>query len=351
MANLRFLAGPIALKILGKHGLKPQLFQRLLAASGGPKWLGIAGLDEVLFSEFFREHQTPLHTYGASSGAWRLACLAQQQPLAALQRLEQAYILQRYDTHPTREQVSQTVRDIVSQLLGAAAGSDIVSNTVIRSHWVVCRARHLNTCHARPLLASGLLLAGLTNLVNRRSLSWHFQRQLFTNAFGDSQFAELSDLPTQLQPLSVKNIRDVLQATGSIPLWLAPVTHIAGVGDGVFYDGGITDCHFDLPLTENEGLTLYPHFYSWMAPGWFDKALPWRRARANLANALVVAPMDAFVASLPGGKLPDRKDFQQLDSDTRIAAWQQALSLSRRLGEEFLQVWQSGAIAERLEPL
>lgn len=127
---LRFLAGPTAYKQIEENGLKPELFTQLLAASGGPKWIGIAGLDKYLFGEFFKERKTPLHTLGASSGAWRLACLGQDEPLAAYDRLEQLYIGQRYDVKPTPAEVSEQVTGIITGLLGQAAGSTLIRDWV-----------------------------------------------------------------------------------------------------------------------------------------------------------------------------------------------------------------------------
>ena len=62
-------------------------------------------------------------------------------------------------------------------------------------------------------------------------------------------------LPTQHTELSTTNLRQAVLASGSIPLVLNPVEDIAGAGVGRYYDGGVTDYHFDLPFTDN-GLVL-----------------------------------------------------------------------------------------------
>ncbi|QYJ75901.1 alpha/beta hydrolase [Shewanella sp. FJAT-52076] len=338
MNALRLLAGKTAMKRIREEGLKPELFSRLLAASGGPKWLGIAGLDKYLFSEFFKDRKTPLYTLGASSGAWRLACLAQQDVLAAYGRLEAFYIGQRYDTKPSREEVSRQVTGIVAGILGDTGAAEILANPVFRSHFVVCRGRHLNRVNGKLPLALGLSVTAATNLVSRRSLGWHFERLVFSQADNDSHFRLLTDLPSRDCKLSQDNLADVLQATGSIPMVLAPVGHIEGAGEGHFYDGGITDYHFDFPLEQHQGLTLYPHFFPSIKPGWFDKSLPWRRAVANYDNALLLVPSAGFVASLPNGKIPDRDDFKTLDTQSRQRSWRQAAQASERLAEEFSRV-------------
>ncbi|BAJ03730.1 alpha/beta hydrolase [Shewanella violacea] len=350
MPALRFLAGPTAYKKIEQTGLKPEIFSQLLAASGGPKWIGIAGLDKYLFGEFFKDRKEPLHTLGASSGAWRLACQAQDNPLSAYARLEKLYIGQRYDIKPRPQDVSAQVEDIIAGLLGDGAGKDIVDNKVIKSHFLACRGKHLNRFPSRLSLGLGLATTAAANLISRRSLGLNFERFLFSSLDTGSPFNSLNDLPSKHVGLSEDNIAQVLLATGSIPWVLAPVTNISGAPQGHYYDGGITDYHFDLPLSHAEGLTIYPHFYPRITPGWFDKSLPWRRAKNHYHNALIVAPSDAYLAALPYGKLPDRGDFKHLSSEDRMAYWHKTIAISEVLAEEFSQVVANGSIMDRLEP-
>lgn len=354
MSNLkprvRFLAGPTAFKQIREQGLHPAQFSQLLAASGGPKWIGLAALDRLLFSEFFKDREAPLHTLGASSGAWRLACLAQNNPLSAYDRLEHAYIQQRYDVKPTPRQVSDQVTGIIDEILGDNAGRDILGNPIINSHFIACRARHLSRVPSRVALGLGLATTAISNLLSRKTLGLHFQRYLFGRDLTQSPFASLQDLPSHYVDLEANNIKQVLLATGSIPWILAPVKQISGAPKGYYYDGGITDYHFDLPIEGKDGLTLYPHFNSNILPGWFDKSLSWRRAKANYHNALILVPSDEYMAALPYEKLPDRRDFSCLSSDDRIRYWQQAAIMSQALADDFYAIWQGGEIAQYLEP-
>ncbi|MFT5788710.1 MAG: hypothetical protein ACI8SJ_000817 [Shewanella sp.] len=351
MSSLRFIAGPKAFKTLNENGLKPELFSQLLAASGGPKWIGIAGLDKYLFGEFFKSLAQPLHTLGASSGAWRLACLAQKNPLAAYQRLEDLYIGQRYDSKLNAAAVSAQVRGIIAGLLGRQGAAEIVSHQFVNSHYIACRGRHLNRVAGKAPLAVGLAAAAATNLVSRKTLAWHFERYVFGVQQSLSPFSKLTDLPSQFCGLSADNIHQVLLATGSIPWVLAPVTEIKGAPNGHYYDGGITDYHFDIPLTAPKGLTLYPHFFPRMSPGWFDKPLPWRDAKHNYDNALILAPTDAYLKGLPYSKLPDRNDFTHFDSDSRIQYWRKAAAMSQVLADDFADVIDKQSLGGRLERL
>ena len=102
------------------------------------------------------------------------------------------------------------------------------------------------------------------------------------------------------------------------------------------------------------GLVLYPHFYSHVKEGWFDKFWTWRKAgREQLDNTVLLAPHDAFVTSLPGGRIPDRQDFFRFEHNDqeRIRRWSEVKERSLELGDEFLHLCQSGDIAGRVEPM
>jgi hypothetical protein len=90
-------------------------------------------------------------------------------------------------------------------------------------------------------------------------------------------------------------------------------------------------------------------------PGWFDKGLPWRRARGpaharRFRRALLVAPSAAFVARLPGGKIPDRRDFYALPPAERVRRWQRVVDESERLGDELRALAESGRVADAARP-
>ncbi len=96
---------------------------------------------------------------------------------------------------------------------------------------------------------------------------------------------------------------------------------------------------------------LFPHFFDRITPGWFDKALPWRRPRmAALDRVVMMAPSDAFVATLPGAKVPDRKDFLELDHDARIERWHAVDAACRVLAEDLAEVIDGHAWGTRIEP-
>jgi hypothetical protein len=85
---------------------------------------------------------------------------------------------------------------------------------------------------------------------------------------------------------------------------------------------------------------LYPHLTDRIVPGWLDKGMPWRSARGPwLDNMVLVSPSREYLAKLPHGKLPDRRDFRHYAGDDagRMKYWRTAISESDRLAEAFLE--------------
>src|SRR6478735_7059711 len=113
MHALTLLAGRNATALLRDRGLRAEDVDVIPAASGGAKWLVLAGLDRYLFGEFLQQpRQRPLHLIGSSIGSWRMACLAQRDPVAALGRGHEAYAAQRYPPKPSTAFVSETTSRI-----------------------------------------------------------------------------------------------------------------------------------------------------------------------------------------------------------------------------------------------
>lgn len=347
-SSLVLRAGPAALRRIREGGLRAEDVDVLPGASGGPKWLVLGGLDRFLFGDFLAGPRTrPLHLIGSSIGSWRMACFAQRDPLAALARAHEAYIEQRYDADPPAAVVSATSRRILDVLLGDHGADEILANDVRRLHVVTAACRGPVASERRWVQATGLALAAAGNLVARRTLAWHMRRVVY-HVGGDSGFRGLSDLPTEHRRLTAETLRPALIASGSVPLVLEGVRVPDG---GLHRDGGIIDYHLDLDFGAGEGIVLYPHFFPHVVPGWFDKALAWRRAPVrNFGRALLVSPSPSFVASLPGGKIPDRNDFYRFPEAERIRRWRAVLDASRRPGDELAELIATGRIADAVRP-
>ena len=350
---LEVRAGPDALRMLRNHGLRPADVRVMVGASGGPKWLVLNGLDRHLMTHFLPALQEPVHLLGSSIGTWRFACWAQADPLAALERFEAAYLAQRYPARVTPQLVTDTGYEILDALLGDTGAGEILANTRLRTNIVTVRARHLVQADHRFLMLLGLTFGALSNIVTRRLLGLSFERVLFhVRSEVPARFHRLTDLPTRNVLLSPANLRSALMASASIPGVLAAVRGIPGAPHGTYYDGGVTDYHFDIPFHQSDGLVFYPHFYPRITPGWFDKLLRWRGpSREHYRNVLLIAPSAEFVAALPHGKIPDRNDFVRLDDDARTDYWHKVIDASRALGDAFGELFERQRFAEVARPL
>ena len=331
--------GREAARRIADQGWSADLFSLLLGASGGPKWLILGHLDRLLFGDFLAAGERPLSVLGSSIGSWRHACLAMPDPVAAIGRLERAYLAQRYDSRPTAGQVSAVSLDILQQLLGAQGAAALVGHPRIRTHIVTARGRGPAAASSHTLLATAMGAAALGNALSRRLLSLQFQRVVFHSGCRPRAGLNLDDFDTTYCRLGEDNVTAALHASGAIPFVLTGERDIPGAPPGQYWDGGIIDYHFDLEQFRGDGLLLYPHFSAGIIPGWFDKFLPWRQAAIQHRDALVLlCPSDRFIANLPLGKIPDRTDFSRLAHDERLRYWEQCIERSKYLAEAFAAI-------------
>ena len=141
-------------------------------------------------------------------------------------------------------------------------------------------------------------------------------------------------------------------ASGAIPLVLQGIRNIDGAPDGIYRDGGIIDYHLDLPMSEPDRLTLYPHFFEQLIPGWFAKKLTWRRPHPqHLDRVILMYPSAEFINGLPNQKIPDRSDFATMSPELRVKVWRSVVASCEQLAEELNDVLDKDQLPARLEPL
>ncbi|KEQ16322.1 patatin-like phospholipase domain-containing protein [Endozoicomonas numazuensis] len=353
MSNvLEIRAGSRALARIREEGLPQDSIDVMLGASGGPKWFVLSGLDKLLISEYFNDREQPLNLLGTSAGAWRFSCYAQKNALEAHHRFEQGYLLTEYSAEPDVEEVSRKCRILVQDMLGESGANEIVSNSIMRFNLIAAKSKGLTRSEKSWKQMAGLGLAATGNLISRKTLGAFFTRMLFHHPTASAPFYGMDNLPTEKVPLSEANILDAIMASGSIPLVMEGVHDIEGAPKGVYRDGGVTDYHFDMDFPQGDGLTLYPHFYNRMVPGWFDKSLKWRKPSVKHCDQLVLlSPSESFVSQLPFGKIPDRTDFKSFSFDERVKYWKQVIDESTRLGEAFLEAVTTEKIRQLVKPL
>lgn len=328
-------AGKTAAKIINEQGFKPELFTSFLGASGGPKWFTLFGLDKYIFGEFFKNRTQPLNLIGSSAGAFRSACFAQNDPVAAIERLAKSYSQTRYTSNkPTPAEITLKARALLDDVFGEHGVTEILNNPIFKAHFIVAKSNGFIASENKLIQLLGLSKSYMLNRVNRKLLGSQYERFIFGAPNSNLSITDSYNFKTQNIPLSQTNLKDALLASGSIPLVMQGVKNIAGSPQGMYRDGGIIDYHFDLKIN-NPGLILYPHFNSEPKAGWFDKSLKRKVAPQNYDNVVMISPSKKFVARLPYGKIPDRSDFTKLDADTRIKYWNTVFSETEKLAEDF----------------
>ncbi|KPH95805.1 hypothetical protein AMS58_03755 [Pseudoalteromonas porphyrae] len=332
---LEIYAGSNALKTIQEQGFKPELFTSFLGASGGPKWFTLFGLDKYIFGEFFKNRTTQLNLVGSSAGAFRAACFAQKDPVAAIERLAKSYSQTRYSTaKPTPAEITEKAKQLLDDVFAQTGVAEIINNPIFKAHFIVAKSNGFVGSDHKALQLLGLTKSYLYNRVDRRFLTKQYERFIYQAPNSDFSIEDSYKIKTTQLDLTSENLKDALLASGSIPLVMQGIKNIAGSPPGMYRDGGIIDYHFDLKIN-NPGLILYPHFNSDPKAGWFDKNLKRKVATENYDNVVMITPSKKFIASLPYGKIPDRTDFTKLDTDTRIKYWNTVFSETERLADAF----------------
>lgn len=334
-------AGKRALEQIRSSGLNAADIEIIPGAAGGPKGLGISGLDRAIFGDWLPSSPRVRHLIGSSIGAWRFAAACRTNPLGALDDFARAYTEQCYPPRPSRKVVSQTFRTLLEGLFSGRE-EEILTHPHYRLHILAVRGRWPLTRDSRFSTLLGFGMAAVANMIGRRHLARFIDRTVFHDprdhpAFFKSE-KRFDAFHTHAVALDRANLGEALVASASIPLILEGVANVPGGPTGVYWDGGIIDYHLHLPYHHSKGLVLYPHFTDRIMPGWLDKGMPWRRARGEwLDNMILVAPTREYLAKLPHGRLPNRTDFKRYlhDDAGRMKSWRTSISESDRLAEAF----------------
>lgn len=335
--------GPSARTYFERHGLSPESFCLMLTASGGPRWLGICGIDRALAKFLSARSQSKLALLGASSGAWRIAALASDSSGDAYSELEEAYINQRYYDRPSPDEVSSTCQSYLAKIFSPQR----ISYALNRSNFQL----NITTAILKPSqswLMGALIAMAALNAIDRRLIGRVVERGLFA---GGKQplHSPIKDsvgwdqIPTRCLKLTESNFVLALLASGSIPTVLRGVDDLPEAGPGRHYDGGLIDYHFEV---ENAlAPVLYPHFSSSLVPGWLDRFLPQRRLTAKASSWLcLIIPSVHQLSRYPGGRLPDRHDFTRSTNEERIERWQTIVKENKALEQELTSCLEAGEL-------
>lgn len=352
---LNFFAGSKAYSQIKENGLSPDNVKAIYGAAGGPKWLVLNRFDRMLFGDWFSGREKPLYLIGSSIGAWRFSTMSQNDPLAAQQRFEIAYINQLYEGKPSAKEVTEESFKILDAFLPDDSINEILSHPYLRINVITVRCKWPSSSDNKFLLVPGLLSAYLLNFMNRGLLKHQFERVLFYHPSNTETILDDNSFPIHRVKLDRSNYKSALMASGSIPLVMESMKDIPGAPKGIFRDGGLIDYHLDIPTScdENE-IVLYPHFSNRIVPGWLDKGLKKRTpSPKNMENVLLVSPTEDYIKSLPNLKIPDRNDFKlyfNRDQD-RFRDWNSVVEEGQKMADEFFEAVSSGKVKERVKPM
>src|SRR5258706_1058818 len=190
---LTLRAGPRALARIKSLGVAASDVEIVPGAAGGPKGLGIAGLDRPIFGEWLPSAPIVRHLIGASIGAWRFAAACRKDPRRALEEFAAAYTEQSYPPRPSRRFVSQAARGMLTVLFGGRE-DEVLSHAHHRLHILTVRGRWPLTRDTSFSTSLGFGMAAMANALGRRHLARFIDRTVFHDAPQRPPFMPAGDL-------------------------------------------------------------------------------------------------------------------------------------------------------------
>jgi len=328
---------------------------RITAFAGpatGPRWLVASGFDRGLLEHDILARSHPVLLAGASAGALRFAAWVQPDPLTQYDRLIDAYIAMHVTAQDTPETIREAVRMVIDAYVEDDALSFALTNKRYRLAIVAARARHCAAFDMALIQKPVIAGAFLANLCSHAWLYAFFRRIVFHSGPIRPRFCFSPGFRGEAYPLEEANFRYALLASSAIPLAVAGVRNIYGAPNGTYRDGCLVDYHLNQRYeTTDDDVTLVFNHDRRLVPVWFDKWLRYRRLPEEVTrHVLLVHPSDEFIESLPGGRVPERKDFKTCVANPaeRQAAWKTVVEKSRHLGERFIEAVESGAVKKHV---
>ena len=338
-AALTIQAGSLAKQLIQKEGLQAHHVDMIPGAAGGPKGIGLMGLDQAIFGDFLQREKQRRYLIGSSVGAWRFASLIAQGEKKGAEQLAELYINLPFHKGMKIAEIEKISRDMLHGILGDQS-KKLVTHPDYHLTIIAAKAEHIFQSDQKLALYGSLLGIIGSNAISRNHLN-KFMQRVISQPEHFPQFKIQDDaFKTHYVNFNTDNVADWLMASGSIPGVTPAVKNIADAPQGAYRDGGLIDYHIDLPFN-SKGIVLYPHFSDSITPGWFDKMFKSRKANPeNQARTLLLSPSAEYLKSLPLGRLPDRKDFvmKGLSDSERKKLWRQSVAESQRMGDEFLEL-------------
>jgi len=343
-------AGKKAYQIIKDEGIQKERIRCLLGAAGGPKWLVLYGFDKAIYKHFLQKRKTPVYLIGSSIATWRFAALTQKDGLKGIETFKERYMAQKYSLNPDRQEITAETVAILEHYLPDSKVQEILSHPTQRLCIITARSKHLLRYEDKYRLMAGLATAAVTNAISKHAMQLHFDRFVFYDKREFPSFIQWNNFSTQYIPLDETNLKKAIQASGAIPLVMKGIEYTYNGSAVMLRDGGLVDYQMDLPLALDDAIALYPHYSDKIIPGWFDKALKYRKPVHTLEHICMVSPSREAIDSLPYKKIPDRNDFYTFvgNDAERLSFWKKAVTLGEMMAEEFLELVESGKIKDRV---
>jgi hypothetical protein len=355
MRNICIRAGKRAYEIIQDGGFHFDRVTTYFGPATGPRWLIASGFDLTLLKNDILGRSKSIHLVGSSAGAMRFAAWLQPEPEKSYRTLMEYYIGITYKRNDTPATVLESLIDLANAYIEDDALSFALTNKKYRFAIITARAKNLVASELKWVQHIGLGICFLFNAVNRSYIHDFAERVVFYNGPKPPHFCLRPGYRGRYIRLNEINFKYAVMASGAIPLVVAGIKDIYGAPSGIYRDGGLIDYHLTHNYAPtNEDIILFFNHQERIIPGWLDKRLSYRRPQGDiLDNVVMIYPSDAFIAQLPGGKVPERGDFATVIDNpiTRIKNWWRAVDLAQHLGEEVLELVESKRIKDVAEKI
>jgi len=355
MSRLRIKAGKKAYEMIKDGGFDFDAVSAYFGSAVGPRWLVASGFDQTLLAGNVLGRKKAVHLIGASAGAWRFAAWIQPQAIEAYRKFLNAYVTVGFTRKDTPATILDKFAVIMNEYIEDDALPFALANKRYRLSVITARGKGLVASDRIWLQKSALGMCYILNFFSRNNLYAFAERIVFYNGAKPPAFCFQPQFRGRFVRMDEINFKYAVMASGAIPMVVAGVHNIFGAPRGVYRDGGLIDYHLShqFAARENE-LVLFFHHQERIIPGWLDKNIKRRVPdEKTLANVVMVFPSPSFIDKLPDGKVPDRDDFINYTDKgpERIARWNKAVELSAPLGDDFLELVESGRIREMVEKM
>ena len=349
---IRIRAGKKILGMIREEGLRPERISAFVGPASGPRWTVTAGLDLALADSGFLESTRRVLLIGGSAGAWRTASLARKNSVEGIKRFWDVYLNMNF----TRDQNPQERADIVVDAVKGMVPTDEIPGLLDHPHFDLCfdtvRASSFMTSFKGGADAAVFAAAALANMIHPRARSLFFSPVRFYAGKGPFPAPSFGGC---LSPLTYKNIRPVLAASGLVPIVLKGMKSIPGAPPGKYYDGGLEQYILNGNYSRDEqDVTLLVYHGGPVIPSWLDKNLVSIKNRLpSLDNVLLVYPSTRFIERLPYSRIPDRDDWKRFKHNPaeRIRMWRTVISSSMELGYQFMDFVQGNGMRKAVKPI